>query len=95
MVVRLALVSLIVLYAAEAQGWNALGHKVVAEIAWRQLEPAERQQIVDVLRRHPRFDADFAHKTDDLLAGDKALQENGAGVGIADLKGVLMDDAIV
>ena len=57
--------------------WNALGHKVVAEIAWRQLEPVERQRIVDVLRRHPRFDADFAAKmTDDVLRADKVTQDH-------------------
>jgi len=65
-----------VLVAESASAWNALGHKVVAEIAWRQLEPADRQAIVDVLRRHPRFDVDFAGKmTDDVLAGDKAMQD--------------------
>jgi hypothetical protein len=59
-----------------AFAWNALGHKVVAEIAWRQLDPAKRQEIVEILRRHPRFDADFAGKmTDDVLAGDKAIQD--------------------
>ena len=56
--------------------WNALGHKVVAEIAWRELDPATRQSIVDTLRRHPRFDADVAaNMTDDVLLGDKTLQD--------------------
>lgn len=56
--------------------WNALGHKVVAEIAWRQLDPATRQSIVETLRRHPRYDADFAaNMTDDVLRGDKAAED--------------------
>jgi hypothetical protein len=48
--------------ALSAAAWNALGHKVVAEIAWRQLSPEQRNTIVETLRRHPRFDADFAGK---------------------------------
>jgi hypothetical protein len=71
-----AVVSLVVLGASEARAWNALGHKVIAEIAWRELEPSKRQQIVNILRRHPRFDADFAGKmTDDVLRADQATQE--------------------
>src|SRR5438128_2435235 len=50
------------LWVVPALAWNSLGHKVVAEIAWRELEPGKRQGIVDVLRRHPRLDADFAGK---------------------------------
>ena len=54
-----------------------LGHKTVAEIAWRQLDPATRQTIVDTIRRHPRFDKDFAGKMDDkALTGDKAVEDH-------------------
>ena len=45
-----------------AKAWNALGHKVIADIAWQQLEPSERKRIVDDLRRHPRFGEDFAQR---------------------------------
>jgi hypothetical protein len=76
MSLRVVLIISIALCSADTHAWNALGHKVVAEIAWRELEPSARQQIVDVVRRHPRFDADFAQKmTDDVLKGDKALQD--------------------
>jgi S1/P1 Nuclease len=72
---RIALL-LVALLSTPSLAWNALGHKVVAEIAWRQLSPDQRQAIVDTLRRHPRFDADFAGKmTDDVLAADKATQD--------------------
>ena len=47
---------------AQAHAWNALGHRVVADIAWQQLEPKQRHEIVATLRRHPRFDDDFAKK---------------------------------
>src|SRR3954453_12656003 len=60
-----------------ADAWNSHGHKVVAEIAWRQLDPATRQSIVDTLRRHPRFDTDFAAKMDDdAVKGDKEIQDH-------------------
>lgn len=73
---RVALFLLAGLYTAPALGWNALGHKVVAEIAWREIAPERRQEIVDTLRRHPRFDADFAGKMpDDVLAADKSIQD--------------------
>lgn len=40
--------------------WNALGHKVIADIAWRELNEDQRTKIVDTLKRHPRFAEDFA-----------------------------------
>jgi hypothetical protein len=73
---RAALAFIVVtLVACQAFAWNSLGHKVVAEIAWQQLDPATRQTIVDVLRRHPTFAKDFQAKMDaDAVAGDKATQ---------------------
>src|SRR5436190_22524595 len=60
-----------------AQAWSSLGHKAVAEIAWQQLEPGERQAIVDILRRHPRFAEDFQTKMEDSAAkGDKETQDH-------------------
>jgi len=77
MPLHVTLFVLTILLATPAHAWNALGHKTVAEIAWRQLEPSDRERIVEVLRRHPRFDADFAGKmTDDVLAADKATQDH-------------------
>jgi hypothetical protein len=64
-------------FIPRAYAWNTLGHKVVAEIAWQQLDPTTRQSIVDVLRRHPRFDTDFAGKMEDnAQKGDKAVQDH-------------------
>jgi hypothetical protein len=51
-----------VLFPVQAFAWNALGHKVVADIAWQTLDEAQRAKITDVLRRHPRYDEDFAQK---------------------------------
>jgi hypothetical protein len=64
-------------FVPQAHAWNSLGHKVVAEIAWQQLDPATRQSIVDVLRRHPRFDADFAGKMEDnAQTASKLVQDH-------------------
>ena len=52
----------LVLLSSTAQAWNALGHKVVCEIAWQQIDQPTRDKIVATLRRHPRFDEDFAKK---------------------------------
>jgi S1/P1 Nuclease len=60
-----------------ALAWNGLGHKVVAEIAWQQLDAPARQELVDVLRRHPRFAEDFEKKMpDDVATGDKDIQDH-------------------
>src|SRR3954469_16280719 len=68
---------IILLLAVPAQAWNSLGHKAVAEIAWQQLDSPTRQQIVDTLRRHPRFDVDFQAKMEDSAAkGDKSTQDH-------------------
>jgi hypothetical protein len=76
MIVRVAFVALILLLSVRALAWNAFGHRAVCEIAWRQLNDDERQRIVQILRRHPRFDADFASKMpDDVLSGDRATQD--------------------
>src|SRR4051812_16627114 len=66
-------------FISRAYAWNALGHKVVAEIAWQQLEPSQRQTIVDVLRRHPSFATDFQMKMEEevnVAKGDKATQDH-------------------
>jgi hypothetical protein len=68
---------LLIVTASPVHAWNSLGHKVVAESAWRQLDPTTRQSIVDTLRRHPRFDIDFVAKMeDDAVKGDKETQDH-------------------
>jgi len=48
--------------AASSFGWNRTGHMLVALIAYEDLSPAERQPLVDVLRKHPRFQEDFQRR---------------------------------
>lgn len=74
---RVTALALFIVAANPAYAWNSLGHKVVAELAWRQLDAPTRQSIVDTLRRHPRFDTDFAAKmSDDAAKSDKATQDH-------------------
>jgi len=61
---------------SQALAWNSLGHKVIAEIAWQQLAPIERQTIVDTLKRHPRFAEDFVKKMPaDVASADHETQD--------------------
>jgi S1/P1 Nuclease len=60
-----------------AFAWNGLGHKVVAEIAWQQLDSSTRDNIVDTLYRHPRFAEDFEKKMpEDVATADKSVQDH-------------------
>src|SRR5688572_5837796 len=61
-----------------SHAWNALGHKVIADIAWEELDPQARQQIVDTLRRHPRFDEDFAKQLPAEVDEDRCIFQQAA-----------------
>ena len=41
--------------APAARAWNATGHQVIAQIAWRELKPAAREKVLALLREHPHF----------------------------------------
>ena len=49
--------------APPAQAWNAVGHYLVAKIAFSKLTPDERQKVIDVLKEHPHYK--------DYLSADK------------------------
>lgn len=46
-------IALILCLPTAANAWNAAGHRIVAAIAWQQLDPAEQAWIDAALRRHP------------------------------------------
>jgi hypothetical protein len=74
---RLTIIAAVIWSAGPALAWNGLGHKVVAEIAWQQLDAPTRQRIVEVLRRHPRFAEDFEKKMpDDVSTADQGVQDH-------------------
>jgi hypothetical protein len=46
---------LLIVPSRRAHAWNDTGHMTVAEIAWRQLNDAERQRVSALLRAHPHY----------------------------------------
>jgi hypothetical protein len=58
-----------------ALAWNAAGHRIIASIAFRQLSEEEQGQIVALLKKHPRFAADFAEEMpEEVRSGDEKAQ---------------------
>ncbi len=68
----------ILLTQAPAFGWNALGHKVIAEIAWQELNEDQRTEIVDILKRHPRFGEDFVNQMPAVDPPDQWIFQHAA-----------------
>jgi len=52
----LLLTLLVAAFARPAWAWNEVGHLTVARIAWEQLNAAEREAVVAILREHPHRD---------------------------------------
>jgi len=68
----------LIVISTPAHAWNALGHRVVADIAWQRLKPETRQAIAATLRRHPRFDDDFAKEMPADVDDDRWLFQQAA-----------------
>ena len=60
---------------APAHAWNAIGHKMTAEIAFNQFSPERQQRITAVLRAHPRFEQDFTAAMPDEVAGGSETEQ--------------------
>ena len=59
-----------------AQGWNSTGHRIVALIAWEQLDAQTRAKIVKILKRHERFDEDFEdHMPERIEISDQVTRD--------------------
>lgn len=41
--------------AFSASAWNNVGHRTVAELAWRQMDKTERGAVTDLLKQHPHY----------------------------------------
>ena len=55
--------------------WADKGHKMVASIALRQLDQAEREKIYSILKKHPRWQEEFADRMpEEIRNGDTAAQ---------------------
>ena len=44
------------------QAWNQVGHRTVAEIAWRQLGESERRAATELLKQHPHYEQLLANE---------------------------------
>src|SRR3954469_4351682 len=49
--------ALLLALAHPAAAWNATGHEVVAELAWKDLKPAARDKVTAILKEHPLYAA--------------------------------------
>ncbi len=56
-------IALVVLPANAASAWSAGGHHLIAIMAFRQLTPNHREELLRILKAHPRFDEDFEPPT--------------------------------
>lgn len=63
------------LFAPALYAWADKGHKMVASIALRQLDQAEREKILSILKHHPRWKEEFADRMpEEIRNGDAATQ---------------------
>ena len=76
MIRRLLLTIVALLFASQpAFAWNGHGHRVIASIAFQELEPDRRLELADRIRNHPRFGEDFDEEMpDEVKAGDEQMQ---------------------
>lgn len=50
-----------------AHAWNFAGHRIIASIAFDQLEPATQLAMVELLKQHPRYEQDFQSRMPDVI----------------------------
>lgn len=73
-VARSAAVALLLL-PFTAKAWDAVGHRLSADVAWALMTPDTRGQVMTMLRAHPRFTRDFVDTMpDDIKAADSDIQ---------------------
>jgi len=53
--IPLLILSVLVPFNFAAQAWNSLGHRTVAELAWRKMDAGERRAATRLLRQHPHY----------------------------------------
>ena len=50
---------LVVLSSTQASGWSECGHHIIAVMAYRQLKPEQQEEMIRLIKAHPRFEQDF------------------------------------
>lgn len=64
---------LVCLPSSAAFAWNDLGHMIVAQLAYRDLSPAERLRVVQILRQHPHATVYFGRAEEVGIPEDEWL----------------------
>ncbi|QDU25248.1 S1/P1 Nuclease [Anatilimnocola aggregata] len=67
---------IVLLLVGPTYAWNDLGHKIVAAVAWRQLNNNERDRVIALLKNHPRFAEDFKAKMPAAVANGTLAAHN-------------------
>ncbi len=62
LVMRILALILTLGVAGNAHAFSAGGHRIIAEIAWQQLDENKRAELVGLIKHHPRLQQDFIDK---------------------------------
>src|SRR3984957_9606832 len=73
-VVCLVVVLSVLVASPIAHAWNATGHKLVALMAWGELTPATQAKLTEILKQHPRYQADLLQGIDSGATDDESFQ---------------------
>ena len=49
-------VSFILIFVQPLWAWNNVGHRAVAELAWRRMDVSQREAASELLRHHPHYE---------------------------------------
>ncbi|MDP1797238.1 MAG: S1/P1 nuclease [Planctomycetaceae bacterium] len=71
----LVLAMLVLSQCSSAHAWSDAGHKIIAAIAWRQLRPEQRHEVLRLLSHHPRYEEDFLRQQPESLTDEEDRHE--------------------
>jgi hypothetical protein len=52
---RIFAVGVLLLFSAPAYCWNNTGHMIVARLAWLNLDQAQKDKSIEILKKHPHY----------------------------------------
>jgi hypothetical protein len=68
---QILVLTVLALSEIPANAWNSVGHRAVAEIAWRQMDKKERSAATALLKRHPHYKELLAANAPDGVKTDE------------------------
>lgn len=60
-------VALVLFSQSLVEAWNYAGHRIIASIAYDQLDPETQTAMLELLKQHPRFEEDFQSRMPDVI----------------------------